>query len=86
MQRPWGYSKNMSTTTEKLVKEALALPPAQRAFMAEKLIESLDIDDATPLSDAWQKELRRRCDEVERGEVELLEAQTVFARAYASLQ
>ncbi len=76
----------MSTITEKLVTEALALTSSQRAFVAEKLIESLDVEDAPELSEAWKTELRRRCQEVDQGSVELREAEAVFARAHALLQ
>ena len=75
----------MSTTAEKVVTEAMGLPPALRAFVAEKLIESLDAPDASPLSAKWKKEIRRRCAELDRGAVELRDADKVFARAYASL-
>lgn len=75
----------MTTTAEKVVTDALTLPPAMRAFIAEKLIESLDVADAPPLSVAWQKELLRRCQEVDRCAVELRSADAVFAKAYAAL-
>ena len=75
----------MSTITEKVVLEAMGLPPALRAFLAEKLIESLDVADAPPLSAKWKKEIRRRCAEVDRGAVKLRDADAVFAKAYASL-
>ncbi len=76
----------MSTVTAKLVSEALSLTPSQRAFVAEKLIESLDVEDAPELSEAWKDELRRRCQEVDQGSVELREAEAVFAQAHALLQ
>lgn len=75
----------MSTTAEKVVTEALSLSPALRAFVAEKLIESLDAPDALALSAAWQKEIRRRCAEVDRGTAKLRDADKVFAKAYAAL-
>ena len=75
----------MSVTADKVVTEALGLPPALRAFVAEALIESLDAPDSPPLSAVWRKEIRRRCEEVDRGAVELLDADTVFAKAYAAL-
>lgn len=56
---------------EKVVTQALELPPALRAFVAEKLIESLDQPDAPPLSAKWKKEVLRRCAELDRGEVRL---------------
>lgn len=75
----------MSTTAEKVMTEAMGLPPALRAFVAEKLIESLDAPDASPLSAKWKKEVRRRCAEMDRCAVELRDADKVFAIAYASL-
>lgn len=75
----------MSTTAEKVVMEALELPAPLRAFVAEKLIESLDAPDSPPLSEAWREEVRRRCAEMDRGAVELADAGKVFAKAYAAL-
>ena len=45
--------------------DALGLPPALRALVAEKLLESLDEPDAAPLSAKWRQELRQRCAEVD---------------------
>lgn len=75
----------MSTTAEKVVVEALGLPSPLRAFVAEKLIESLDVPDAPPLSAKWREEVRRRCAEMDRGTVKLRDADKVLARAYAAL-
>ena len=75
----------METTVESLVIEALELPPPLRAFMAEKLIESLDAPATPPLSARWREELRRRCSEMDRSAVELRDADTVFAKAFATL-
>ena len=66
--------------------EAMGLPPMLRAFVAEKLIESLDAPASLPLSAKWRKEVRRRCAEVDRGAVKLRGADAVFAKAYASLK
>lgn len=75
----------MSTTAEKIVAEALTLPPHARAFVAERLIESLDASPGAELSAAWREEVSRRCRDVDQGEVELCRAADVFARAYAAL-
>lgn len=63
----------------------MELPPALRAFVAEKLIESLEAPDGNPLSAKWKKEVRRTCAEVDRGAVRLRGAEAVFKRARASL-
>ena len=75
----------MAPTAEKVMKDAMGLPPELRAFVAEKLIESLDVPEAPPLSAKWKKEVRRRCAEMDRGAVKLRAAGAVFAKAYAAL-
>lgn len=75
----------MNITAEKVVSEALELPPPARAFVAEKLIESLDVPEIPRLSAKWKAELRRRCAEVDRGTVHLHAAEAAFKKAYAAL-
>jgi hypothetical protein len=76
----------MSKTVEKILSEALTLPPQARAFVAERLIESLDAADAGELSPAWREEIHKRCREIDAGLVELRDAADVFTKAYESLQ
>jgi hypothetical protein len=67
------------------MSDALELPPALRAFMAEKLIESLDSSDVPALSSKWKTEIRRRSMEIDLGIAKLHSADTVFKKAFASL-
>ncbi len=76
----------MSMTAEKLVAEALGLPSHMRAFVAEKLIESLDLEPEAALSVAWRDEILKRCHEMDDGTVEFRDAEDVFAKAYAALE
>lgn len=75
----------MSMTAEKIVTEALSLSPLARAFVAERLIESLEASPGEELSPAWRDEVRKRCREMDEGSVELREAADVFAKAHAAL-
>lgn len=70
---------------EKIVQDALELPPPLRAFVAEKLLESLDSDPQEPLSSAWKAEVRRRCAEIDNGVAQLRDSEVVFAKAVKSL-
>ena len=79
------YNEDMATAVERIVSEALELPPTVRAFVAEKLIESLDAASTGELSPKWREEIRRRCEEIDRGVAELRDAESVFARAYSAL-
>ncbi|MCF7816288.1 MAG: addiction module protein [Kiritimatiellales bacterium] len=76
----------MSITVEQLVSEALGMPVPIRAFLAERIIESLDVADApTGLSPEWKTEIERRCREVDEGTIALIDADEVFKKAYARL-
>lgn len=80
-----GYLFLMNMTAEKFVDEALTLPRRTRAFVAEKLIESLDHTPDMELSPSWRKEIRKRCQEMDQGLVELRSAEDVFEKAYVAL-
>jgi putative addiction module component (TIGR02574 family) len=73
-------------SVKKIVSEALELPPSLRALVAEQLIESLDEEVSSELSPAWRAEILRRCAEIDAGTAELLDADEVMARAFASLE
>ncbi len=75
----------MSMTAARIVTEALSLSPQARAFVAERLLESLDTASGEDLSPAWRDEIRKRCREMDEGKVELRDAADVFARAYTAL-
>lgn len=75
----------MTAKAAQIMAEALELPLPTRAFVAEKLIESLDAEDAATLSPKWKVEIRKRCREVDQGTVELRDAAAVFKKAFASL-
>jgi hypothetical protein len=75
----------MSLTAKKIVAEALALPGPLRAYVAERLIESLDSEKPAGLSPKWHEEVVKRCGELDEGLVELLPADEVFSKAYDEL-
>jgi putative addiction module component (TIGR02574 family) len=75
----------MSMTAEKLVSEALHMPCAVRAFVAERIIESLDVDSEINLSSEWKAEIQKRCREVDEETVTLIDVDEVFSKAYARL-
>jgi putative addiction module component (TIGR02574 family) len=79
------YNISMKTTIDEIIAEVLSLSPQARAFIAEKLIESLDSEHEFTLSSAWRDEIRKRCREIDEGSVELREAADVFARGFAAL-
>lgn len=76
----------MNITADQLIAEALGLPLQLRAFVAEKLIESLDAAPADALSPAWRAEIQNRSREIENGTAVLRDAEEVFKTAYAALK
>lgn len=64
--------------------EALKLSNAERAQLAEHLIAGLDED--TEIEEAWAAEVDRRIAEIDSGQVEMIPAADVIARARASLK
>ncbi len=79
------YTSVMKTELDKILAEAMDLPAPLRAFLATKLIESLDANGARELSDEWKQDVRRRCREIDEGTVRLVDAEEAFAKAYARL-
>jgi putative addiction module component (TIGR02574 family) len=75
----------MPDLVAELSAQAKALPPEDRARLAEELLASLDPHEAD-VDAAWNAELRRRIDEVERGVTELIPADQAFAQVRQALR
>jgi putative addiction module component (TIGR02574 family) len=71
---------------DQLISEALSLPSASRAFLAEKLLESLDFEEDFPISDEWKAEIARRCKEIDDDVVKMIPADRVLADMRARLE
>ena len=57
----------MTSTLEKLTNQALKLPQSARAYLAERLLDSLEQDDDFEVSSEWLAEARRRGRELDSG-------------------
>ena len=68
----------MSPKAENVVTSALRLPRQDRAFIAEKLLESLDEGETFEISAAWQAEIQRRRQELKTGQVKAIPGDQVF--------
>jgi hypothetical protein len=68
----------MTEKSKVVLEEALKLTANERAEVAERLIASLDEVPDTDVERAWQ-EVQRRLEQVERGEVELIDSDTDMA-------
>ncbi len=69
----------MKAHAKKILEEGMHLEPSTRALIAETLLESLDFEEDFEISQAWRDEIQRRCEQMDRGEVELIDSDTVMA-------
>ena len=70
----------MADMLAEIKERASRLSEAERAELALSLIESLDGPADPDIEDAWRLEIERRVGEIERGEVQLIPGDEVFAR------
>ncbi len=73
---------------DEIVNQALGLEPEDRAFIADKLEESLSGEGfATPeIAAAWVTEIERRIAAYDRGEIEALPGHTAIDRIRERLE
>jgi putative addiction module component (TIGR02574 family) len=70
----------MSAVLDELKQKAIQLSEGERAELALSLIESLDGEADTGVDEAWWVEIDRRIGEIDRGDVQLIPGDEVFAR------
>jgi putative addiction module component (TIGR02574 family) len=71
----------MPDTVADLVQRGRALPPEDRERLVDQLLESLNEPAAAELDAAWDAEIERRLAAYDRGEVQAIDAEEVFAKA-----
>ena len=70
----------MSVIANKVVEEALSLPSDERVSLVEKLLTSLNLPIQAEIDQMWMEEAERRVSQIERGDVELIPGDEVFAK------
>ena len=63
-----------------LSQKSQALRPEERVRLAELLLDSVHPSGGPAIEDAWDEELKRRIDEVDRGVATLVSAEDAFAQ------
>ena len=71
----------MNATLEHVARQALQLDPAERAELADFLLESLDSTPPDDIQKLWISEANRRLAEIRSGEVEAIPGEDVLAEA-----
>lgn len=70
----------MSANSEQILKEALALPPQERAELVERLLATFQAPPDPKLDELWARESEDRLAAYDRGELEAIPAEEVFER------
>lgn len=69
----------MTKNSEKILKEALKLPPIERAAIVDRLVSSLDKPDKT-IDNLWRKEIDDRIVAYKSGKMETVSVEEVLAK------
>ena len=70
----------MSAQSRKILEEALALPPMERASLVDELLSSFDFPARQEVDALWAAEAEDRIDACDRGEMRAIPADKVFER------
>ncbi len=70
----------MTDQHRRILTEAMALPPMDRAELVEQLLASFDFPARAEIDAAWSTEAEDRLRAYERGDMEAVPAEVVFRR------
>ncbi len=68
----------MTPQSQQILREALDLPPIDRAELAEQILASFEVPARADIDAAWAKEVEDRIDAYERGKIGASSAEDVF--------
>ena len=68
----------MSKNGAQVLENALALPPDERAELADRLLSSLDTKRQRKIDELWAEEAEDRIDAYERGEISAVSVKEAF--------
>ena len=71
----------MPDLVTELAERGKALQPQDRSRLVDLLLESLHEPSTVEVESAWEAEIERRIAEYDRGEVQAIDAEEVFAKA-----
>ena len=70
----------MPTAADRVVDEALDLPADARIGLVNRILASLNLPTRPDIDKMWAEEAERRVVQIDRGEVELVPGEEVFAK------
>jgi hypothetical protein len=75
----------MSSRAQKILEEALQLPPDELDWLVESLLIKEDPTAEAEVEAAWDAEVKHRLDEIDSGAVEMIPGEKVLAEMRESL-
>ena len=70
----------MPTATDRVIAYALELPADARIGLVDRILDSLNLPTRPDIDKMWSEEAERRVAEIDRGEVDLIPGEEVFAK------
>jgi putative addiction module component (TIGR02574 family) len=68
----------MTDTTKKVLKQALKLPPTDRAILIEHILSSFDLPERKHIDELWANEAEDRIDAYDKGLTTSTPAKEIF--------
>jgi putative addiction module component (TIGR02574 family) len=70
----------MPTAADRVVDDALDLPSDARIGLVDRILASLNLPTRPDIDKMWAEEAERRVSQIDRGEVQLIPGEEVFAK------
>jgi putative addiction module component (TIGR02574 family) len=70
----------MAIVADKVFDDALSLPSDARLILVERLLKSLNLPTQAEIDSLWAEEAERRISQIDRGDVDLIPGDVVFAK------
>ncbi len=70
----------MPTAVDRVFDKALDLPADERIGLVDRILVSLNLPTRPDIDRLWAEEAERRIAQIDRGEVELIPGEEVFAK------
>ena len=70
----------MAIVADKVFDNALSLPSDARMILVERLPKSLNLPTQEEIDSLWAEEAERRVSQIDRGDVDLIPGDVVFAK------
>lgn len=73
-------------TIEQILQEVALMPAPMRAFIAEKILETLDVEEQINLSPEWVSLIQQRISDIDDGIVQMVGAEEALNQIWSELE